>query len=82
MKKKLCRDVAGVGIIALGLGFGLYCGFYLMLIGGVIDVGQAINGGGAILLFKGLAKMLFSGTVTAAIGMVVVSIGWRIRGTT
>lgn len=80
MTMKSFRDVVGVAFIALGLGFALYCGGYLMLVGGIIEIGHAVNGGGIVTMLKGLAKVLLAGTVSILVGMVTMTIGWKIRG--
>lgn len=55
--------IAGAALIAAGICFGCYVGFYLCLVGGVVDIFTAFKGESIAkpMLVFGLLKCLFAG---------------------
>ena len=72
--------VSGLALMLCGVGLGLWLGIWVMFIGGIIQVVEAIKATpvSAVGLAVGLARFFLAGVAGMAVGAVVSYIGWKV----
>ena len=59
------RDIIGIGLIIVGIIFGIYAGIWWAFIGGIVDIIEQVRAEdlSAIAVAIGVVKILFAGVI-------------------
>lgn len=71
----------GYMLMILGVVLGVYVGFWLMFVGGIVQIIEAVRAETleAMPIAMGIARVMFAGIVGFLSALVLIIPGWRIK---